>query len=64
MNNPIKSHIHSRELALLEGLKDDLKSCTEDFDSIYKKFPAKEAAIIIQNRINNLFDEAITHLKK
>ncbi len=33
---------------------------SENFDSIYRKFPANEAAVIIRNRIKNSFPSLIS----
>lgn len=47
-------HIIRETLAWAE---EQLKEITEDFDGVYSKFPAREAAIIINNRIRNFFKE-------
>jgi hypothetical protein len=40
--------------SLLESVEKDVLEATNDFDSVYKKFPASETAIIIKNRISNI----------
>lgn len=44
------SHYENRMKEVVEKVLE----CTEDFDGVYKKFPAREAALIIQNRIKAL----------
>jgi hypothetical protein len=48
---------HKLLQSIVEGIETELENVTDDFGDIYSKFPAKEAAIIIKNRIKNTLSD-------